>query len=648
MVSIGALVVVLAAAAYIVPALVLTRGAWPAPLDDVYIHLDFARSTALGRPFSWVIGNGYSSGCTSVLYPFVLAPGHWLGLRGTWLAAWATVVAIASLIDVVRSFTRVLASRAAQILLAPILVCAPLLDWTLFSGMEVAFALALLARALAAAHAASIAPPLSRPGAQRRAGAYLAALALTRPECVVLAPLLTASIARSAGAASALRAALRALGPTVVALGLQALANEAFTGEFAAAGAIRKLITNDPYAAPIDVALLVLRNLMELATGGVEYALGGRLGAATVYALALAACVSRSTRALALPLSLGALGALLLASVNTTAPFQNMRYAMPTVAMLLLASALGADVVLRRGGGALSLCVAALGLLAIVAGRRFPSQISHFARSSRNIVEQQVRVGALLADAEPRPRRVLVGDAGAIPFISGLPALDGLGLGGYHDLPFARASVHGQGAVVELIERMRPEERPDVFAIYTSWWPGLVPDFGVRMFDVTIEDNIICADRTKTLYRADWSLLEPRTGPFVDRLDVGDLVDEREHAYEMPHPHAGYITTAILFDAEGVRRFDAGRTIPMGREERFALRGTFDRGPRTLVVRTDEAEPRSAELVVDGVARVITLDPTKNGAWSETRLPLADVAPGSVVRMRGLDGPLRSFAFSLE
>ncbi|HEV8245407.1 MAG TPA: hypothetical protein VGP93_06555, partial [Polyangiaceae bacterium] len=45
---------------------------WSAPLDDVFIHFDFARSIARGHPFEWSAGAGYSSGGTSLLYPFLL------------------------------------------------------------------------------------------------------------------------------------------------------------------------------------------------------------------------------------------------------------------------------------------------------------------------------------------------------------------------------------------------------------------------------------------------------------------------------------------------------------------------------------------------------------------------------------------------
>src|SRR5687767_13469159 len=53
-----------------------TLGQWSAPLDDVFIHFDFARSAAQGHPFEWISGNGYSSGSTSLIYPFVLAVGY--------------------------------------------------------------------------------------------------------------------------------------------------------------------------------------------------------------------------------------------------------------------------------------------------------------------------------------------------------------------------------------------------------------------------------------------------------------------------------------------------------------------------------------------------------------------------------------------
>ena len=58
-----------------------TGGVWSAPLDDVFIHFDYARATARGYPFEWSEGNGFSSGNTSLTYPFVLALGYMAGYR---------------------------------------------------------------------------------------------------------------------------------------------------------------------------------------------------------------------------------------------------------------------------------------------------------------------------------------------------------------------------------------------------------------------------------------------------------------------------------------------------------------------------------------------------------------------------------------
>ena len=58
------------------------KGLWSAPLDDVFIHFDFARSTARGFPLQWIDGNGCSASATSLLYPFVLAVGFIIRVLG--------------------------------------------------------------------------------------------------------------------------------------------------------------------------------------------------------------------------------------------------------------------------------------------------------------------------------------------------------------------------------------------------------------------------------------------------------------------------------------------------------------------------------------------------------------------------------------
>lgn len=166
------LLVLGAAAAFYGPALPrsLAHGVWPAPLDDVYIHFGFARSAALGHPFEWIPGNGYSSGGTSLTYPLSLAPGYWLGLRGARMGVFAAALACAALIDLCRSARELALAHGAPRFVAwaacPLLLAVPLLDWSFFSGMEAALVAALIGRSLVAVRRVELAPP--RLGAPRR------------------------------------------------------------------------------------------------------------------------------------------------------------------------------------------------------------------------------------------------------------------------------------------------------------------------------------------------------------------------------------------------------------------------------------------------------------------------------------------------
>ncbi len=46
------------------------------PLDDAYIHFQYARSIATGQPYAYNPGLPPTSGATSFLYPYLLALGY--------------------------------------------------------------------------------------------------------------------------------------------------------------------------------------------------------------------------------------------------------------------------------------------------------------------------------------------------------------------------------------------------------------------------------------------------------------------------------------------------------------------------------------------------------------------------------------------
>jgi hypothetical protein len=487
-------------------------------------------------------------------------------------------------------------------------------------------------------------------------------MVLTRPESVALAGALGLAVVHGARSLATWPSIGRALGPATAALGLQAAVNFALTGEWSPAGAVRKLIWSVPYTDGATGVIEVARNLVVLLHQAFQRALGGHPATLAVVLLLVGGIATAAHRRLVLALTVGWAGGLLLVCLNSTARYQNYRYCAPLIAMLLCGAALGMHGLARRRR--LRPVALALVVTAIVAPvGQLGRQTEHFATASVNILEQHGEVAKRLTELRPRPRRVLVNDAGAIPYLSELPPLDGLGLGGFRALPFARASVHGLPAVVELIERLPASDRPDVMAVYPGWWGGVVEPFGRRLAAVRIEHNVICAADEKVIYAADWATLEQPGGPQVDgidQLDVADLVDEGNHAYRFPSPRGGWVIGATLLTdrAGGARRYDAGRIIPAGGHESFVIAPTVPPGPAVLVLRTDDdgtgaTNPTAApppDLVLAVRRRDVTVAKAQlviprraPDRWNEPTAALAEVAGGDELRIEAVTRPWRSF-----
>lgn len=712
---------------------VQTGGEWSAPLDDVFIHFDYARATARGYPFQWSEGNGFSSGNTSLSYPFVLAAGYWIGFRGMLLMQWAAAVACGSIAVVLGLGARLLApfGRWAKYLLPPVLLSVGALDWSLFSGMENAFHLCTWALMLAASLRVVDGATL---GAGPRGRALVAGLAgallyLTRPESVVCVAAFAiwaslavqrrrrairsealGELARSGGAprgdepdapeaapareevpaakgspaegSEAAGARVRepfpwlvlvAMGaPGAIALVAQSIANRVFTGEWAAAGAIAKLALNHPYMTAAEkwaeykdlLVYVVLRNTHH------HFA---DLDAAhpvpwgwLVPITALLPLLSREVRGIAIALWAQVVGWLLMVSLNGQVRWQNERYTMPAVAWLLVLAAMGLATLIagawRSSGGParperarLVLGAARVAAAAAIAGvfwsaqlPRMRDQIWFFGRASRNIRDQHVVAGRVLK--QMNVGRVLVGDAGALIYASDRPGMDLIGLGGFRDMPFARAGKHGLGASLELIERLAQADRPDVMALYPGWWGDLPLLFGKRLTGVPVFGNVICGGSEKVIYRADWGPLDRDGRPrslradevVVDEVDVADLVNEKEHGYVFPHPAAGFVAFRLLSDPAARSRdlFDAGRVIAPGQREKMRV-GLPPRGRAArLVMRTSPEIKAKVDVVLDGrkVGELVlpglpsdgtgASTPRGHVAWVEASFDLPDEALG--------------------
>ena len=708
-----------------------TGGEWSAPLDDVFIHFDYARATALGHPFEWTIGNGYSSGNTSLTYPFVLAIGWLAGFTDRDLIKWAAIVAMVCVFGMLLAARRIFVDgpkddwgRASSYLLPPIFLGVGALVWSLWSGMEVAFFLGTWAIAFASWW--KVERGEGRGLALGFAGALLVA---TRPEAaftIAVFGIAAAGRFLREGRREAIFVLLRVAIPPVVVLVAQSIANRLLTGEWSANGAIVKLALNNPFMTGrekwddwlFNARYAMLRNLdyhFAEVTGEHLSAIVPRWKAwwagVVPFALALLPSCFPRTRRIAIVLWAQIMGWVAIVAFNGQVRWQNERYVMPAVAWMLILTALGVSVMFRKRASlrrrsrmlaprlvatvlAGALVVQTIGVLTRPAGEMPSFRVSwilafacgavawalfryraarmalataallfaydhqipkmrdqkwFFGRASRNIRDQHLTLGRWLA--EQKPRRVLVGDAGAILYESDLPGLDVIGLGGYRGLPFARAGVHGLAATIELVERIPDRDRPDVLAIFPTWWGVLPLWFGSDVLKrFPVEGNVICGGYEHVVYKADWHLLNsgdrmrwtpPKNEQLRTIVDVADIVSERANGYRFAQPQNGWTEMRVLPDPADERRdlFDGGRRIGAGKWESFdATELVFGRAAH-LVVRAAQEKKAHVRVRVDGVeAAAMDLDPI--GGWDEAIVLLpAERVRGSIHVELVNDGP---------
>lgn len=629
---------------FLVPGFRATGGAWPVPLDDVYIHFDHARAFTDGAPGAWIAGQGYSSGETAPLYAAVLAVGHWIGFHDQTLAYFAGGVALASFVSLARSLgelARPAPRWAAWVAAAP-LVGLGWLGWSWWSGMEVALFGAIVARAVAwtaRARAGELRPGERRAALAWRAGVFAAACVLVRPEAIAIAPWLAVAAGRGAKDRSGLAQAARVVVPALATTAAVALVNRALTGSFASAGAQLKLLTSNPY---LDDAARAREVVLALLHFGWTI-LGRELGALgpAILALAASAVVARRSRDVAIACLGAAITFALLTSVNGAARHQNFRYYAPAAILALLACAQGVAAWARAGGA--GKVVAALVLAASASGwRASEPEVARFAGAASDVERLQVELGRWLFWNTRETDLLLVGDAGAVPYVSTRHAIDALGLGGYRGVPFAKAAPHGEAAMLELLERLPPAERPTHLALFPNWFPETTARFGRPIHAVTVERPTIAAGATKVAYAADFTALrgaadrppwpgDVAPGPPFAEIDVADVLSEEAARYVHPTPNAGF---AIVDVREGT--FDGGRVVPEGREESFDLPRS---GPAVLLARVGDA---AVEVEIVGVGR-LALDPPTPGRYRYGRATLP--AGPTRVTVRAAKGELRSFHY---
>jgi hypothetical protein len=625
------------------------QGRFSPPLDDVYIHLQYARQIGLGHFLEYQTGQPPSTGASSLLYVLVLGAASALGAPDgllLYVAVGSGVLCTVATTVLVAHLGRAVASRwvgaAAAVFTA---LCGPFL-WGATSGMEVG-----LVAALAAATVLAFA--LEQPTGRFRVTPVVGVLlVLTRPEGLVLVSALlvgvTVTLVRACRrrtlpiVTAAVTATWCAL-PLVAALG-QRLLYRALTGSSENNGVLAKSWLYQPLGSPIEVADRMATSAREaVATygglGDVGIVAPGTLLLAAVGLAALALDRPRH-RVLAGALALGLLGIVVADSTLMTALWQNGRYMTPFLPLVMLLVVLGTRTLGRavpRAEQRHAVVAGLVGVVVLVAAVSVPTWALRSAQQGAGIREAALSPALWLRGNTPPGARIGVNDVGATAYFSDRTVVDLIGL---TTNGLAIPSVEGTGALYEALARMPADQRPTYFSVFPDFVDvdfeamsaaGVLSKKPLTTFEThsPVRDEAlggVCQAnggcKETDVWTTDWSVVgsgdrpeAPVPGRVVDAVNVGDLADEAAHGYGVDRALVGMKAPTILRgkDAPGGRRVvDSGREVVGG--EHFTMRGLTPGRPVTLTTRVEAREPLVDRNTQAGVVAV-GVDGRPAGDW---------------------------------
>ena len=541
-----------------------TGGTPAVPLDDSYIHFQFARSFVSGHPFAYSPGSVPVAGATSLLWPLLLALPQLFGITGTALIPWAWGVGFVALgllgYETARAAERVVSERIAW--LAGVLVLAFSANaWFAASGMEVVPLGWLLMRC-----ARRAAEWLE--GDRRRPGELLVLAALApamRPEGALGAALIAIALCFGPRGRNRLRALL-----ALSFIGLPPAVYLLFTGHATQTTTLVKWLPFNPYLTSSGVCAQVRENLQVFWVT----LLDGQLWSAAylpehsrfIAWLALPALIfagqARHANVRAWLLVLLGLG-ILLPTTYDSFLWNRLRYLWPFAAPWLIGAValcdqLGEIAALWRPalGGVRYLLA---GALALALCSKYPFAMEDLADSSRAISSQHVELGEWAKQALDPEAPIGVNDTGAIAYFSGHRVFDIVGLTTAGEARYWSA---GPGSRFEHYERLPRSALPAYFIVYPQWFaiPQLL---GVCLQERTVHATILGGE-TMLACSADYAPLgsgeRPNSPEFwkrtpLDTLDVADLESEAAHDYALLP--ATQVDDVVLTDGvvvDGARR----------------------------------------------------------------------------------------------
>jgi hypothetical protein len=467
------------------------------PLDDSWIHFQFARNLASGHGFAYN-PDVPVAGSTAPLWTLLLA--GFFALGGVY-PAWAKLAGVAGALGaawLARGLAQVWTGDTALGLTAALATVwsAPMI-WGALSGMEVTLAAVLVTGALVAHVAGRVVP----------AAALLGLAALARPESVLLIPLVwlggPVTWSRTAivwGVPSAILMPWIAFNLRTAGTPLPATAAAKIEGGLVGflSGAREPLATTllwrpcqferewIVWLASVNLLLpvLLLPGLWVLWRRGGRFWLGP-----------------------ALILLVHPIGMALLAPYRGPS-FQEGRYSIHLLplAVVVAVSALAPLVWAARiqpvWGRMACAIVLAASLAPLAAGA------TRYAWAVQNIDAMQVSLGRWVAAETPRKARLALNDVGAIAYVGRREVIDVMGLITPRIIPYRR---DGEAGVLRYLQ----QNCPDYLIVFPAWFPSLSVrrDLFTPVHRVKLEHNTVAGADEMVVYQTAWNRWGPAPEP---------------------------------------------------------------------------------------------------------------------------------------
>lgn len=551
---------------YALSSLVGGRGEFVMPLDDVYIHFQYAKQIAVGQPYIYNPGLAPTSGATSFLYPYILAVGYVFGFHGLNLGLWAMgvgAVALAGAALLVYRLAKALDVPAWIALFMTVLfILNGPVSWHFMSGMETGLAVLFVLAALYSFVSQQLKGFI----------VSVALLALIRPEgglftaiAVVLFLLISPFPYK--------RKALLLL--PMLAIGVQPLVNWWLTGSPVAAGNQAKSLLS---LIPPDRDIIfgrIVENIIRiwheifLPTTGLIPMTTGVVGLGIAAVLGCVGLMLRKKRIFVVLAVLWLVSGTAAVATLDTAFWHFKRYQMPMIAVLFPFACVGIHSIIQGLYGLsqlnhkqaflrlselavvskilMLLLFAFMGLAAIAAAGTNFTFVRWYAANTASVYEQPLQMARWLAANTPEDARAAVHDVGMMRYIGSRTTLDMVGLTTPGAADYWR---NGPGAVAEFLMR----ERPDYIAAYTDArglsylantgiYDTLLAGF---MVDYDEKSNVALGGHFQGIYKPDWTAAERKTEvhqpSILDyltymtirervELDVADLNSEMRSVY---------------------------------------------------------------------------------------------------------------------